>query len=158
MENQDIRIEILPVMRVASFYAYSMTPEHDAWKKVIKWSKIHGLWNDAPATRIFGFDNPSNSEGSPNRGYEFWVTVGPGIQPDQDVKILDFSGGKYAVLRCNVIGNPFDVIPATWGRIIQWCESSQYTIGNHQCVEEHLTRNEMDDDYFTLDLYLPITE
>lgn len=158
METQDIRIETLPAMRVASFYAYSTEPELDAWKKVITWSKLHGCWKEAPATRIFGFDNPTESEGSPNRGYEFWVTVGPDVQSDAEVKVKEFTGGKYAILRCNVTGNPFEVIPATWGKLIQWLEASPYTFGSHQGVEEHFTRNETIEDNFILDLYLPITE
>ncbi len=158
MEEQEIRLETLPAMRVATFYAYSETPEHDALKKVIHWSKSHGFWKEAPATRIFGFDNPEPSEGSPNRGYEFWVTVGAEVHSDDKVKIKEFTGGKYAVLRCKVTNNPFEIIPATWGKLINWCEASPYTIGNHQCVEEHLTRNKAGDDNFVLDLYLPITE
>jgi len=158
MEEQDIRIAFLPAMRVASFYAYSLTPEHDAWDKLITWAKSHGYWKEPYDVRIFGFDNPSSSEGSPNRGYEFWITVGSEIQSDQEVKVKEFSGGKYAVLRCNVEGNPFDIIPATWGKLIKWRESSQYSFGNHQWVEEHLTRNVKEPDYFVLDLYMPIVE
>ncbi len=158
MKDQEIRIVDLPAMQVASFYSYSETPEHDGWAKVIKWAKSRGTWREAPALRIFGFDNPSSSEGSPNRGYEFWVTIGPEVQPDPDTMVKEFSGGKYAILRCDVTGNPFEVIPATWAKLISWCEASHYSIGNHQCVEEHLTRNETNDDYFVLDLYLPITE
>ncbi len=158
MEEQEIRIASLPAMRVASIYAYSQTPEHDAWQRLIAWAKSHACWQAAPATRIFGFDNPSPSEGSPNRGYEFWISIGADIQADQEIKIKEFTGGKYAVLRCNVTNNPFEIIPAGWGKLIKWCEESPYTFGNHQCVEEHLTRNETNDDYFVLDLYLPITE
>lgn len=158
MENEEIRILSLPAMRVGTFYAYSTTPEHDAWAKLIDWSKARECWKEPPATRIFGFDNPSSSEGSPNRGYEFWLTVGPDVESDHEVKVKQFNGGKYAVLRCDVAGNPFEVIPPAWGKLINWCEASHYMIGNHQCLEEHLSRNETNDDYFVLDLYLPITE
>ena len=158
MEEQDIRIASLPAMRVATFYAYSLTPEHDAWNKLMTWAKSQGYWKEPPEVRIFGFDNPSSSEGSPNRGYEFWITVGPAIQSDHEVKVKEFSGGQYAVLRCNVEGNPFEIIPATWGRLIKWRESSHYSFGNHQWVEEHLTRKVENTDYFVLDLYLPIVE
>jgi AraC family transcriptional regulator len=158
MDDPEIRIETLPAMQVAVFYAYSETPEHDAWQKLVTWAKSHGCWQEAPATRIFGFDNPSTSVGSPNRGYEFWITVGPEIQSDQEVKVKQFSGGNYAVLRCNVGGNPFDIIPASWGKLVHWRETSHYAYGNHQWLEEHLTRNVTNDDYFVLDLYMPIAE
>jgi len=158
MEDQEIRIVTLPPMRVAAFYAYSLTPEYDAWNKLMGWAKLLGYWNEAPLTRIFGFDNPGSSEGSPNRGYEFWITVAPYVQSDQEVKVKEFAGGKYAVLRCNVAGDPFDIIPATWQKMIKWCEASQYAFGNHQCLEEHLTRHEENTNNFILDLYLPIIE
>ncbi|MGE5123229.1 MAG: AraC family transcriptional regulator [Acidobacteriaceae bacterium] len=158
MDDQEIHIVTLPPMKVARFYAYSSSPEHDAWNKMMSWAKSHDYWKEVPLTRIFGFDNPSPTEGSPNRGYEFWITVGPEVQSDKEVKVQVFTGGKYAVLRCNVTGNPFEVIPAGWETLIKWCEASQYTYGNHQCVEEHLTRPEDDRDYFVLDLCLPITD
>ena len=158
MDEDQIYIETLPVMRVATFYAYSQTPEHDAWQKLIAWAKAHGYWRDAPSTRIFGFDNPSSSEGSPNRGYEFWITVETDVQSDQEVKVKEFNGGTYAVLRCDVTGNPFEIIPATWAKLIKWRESSHYAYGPHQWLEEHLTRNVTNDDYFVLDLFMPIVE
>jgi len=158
METQEIQIKILPAMRVASFHAFSTSPEIDAWKKVIAWAKFHGCWQDPPSTRIFGFDNPPSSEGSPNRGYEFWLTVAPDVQPDDQTTIKEFSGGLYGVLNCNVNADPFDIIPASWQKLVKWLETSHYHVGNHQCLEEHLTRHETIDQGFILDLYIPITE
>jgi hypothetical protein len=56
MKNQDIRITTLPPMRVASFYAFSSSPEVDAWNMVADWAKAHACWQEAPATRVFGFN------------------------------------------------------------------------------------------------------
>ena len=111
MENQDIRIITLPAMRVVSFYAFSSSPETQSWEKAVTWAKAHNCWHPAPETRIFGFNNPDPSPGSPNYGYEYWLSVGPEVQLDQATTVKEFSGGLYAVLRCDVSGNPWEIIP-----------------------------------------------
>jgi len=159
MENQDIRIINLPAMRVATFYAFSASPELESWQKVVTWAKSHDCWQEPPSRRIFGFNNPNPSAGSPNYGYEFWVAIDPDMQPDSETLIKEFSGGLYGVLNCDVSeGNPYDIIPSTWGNLVKWLESSHYKQGNHQCLEEHLTRFDSTDQGFILDLYIPITE
>ncbi len=159
MDDQEVKIVTLPPMRMASFYAYTATPEQDAWHKMYHWAKARQLWQDPPATRIFGFDNPPPSEGSPNRGYEFWLAIGPDVQPDDEIKVMEFTGGSYAVMHCDVsTADPFEVIPATWQKLVRWLETSHYQYGKDPCLEEHLTRKETTDQGFLLDLYLPIKE
>ncbi len=158
MEDQEIRIITLPPMRVASFYAYSENPEQEALSKLFSWATAHGCWQAAPTTRLFGFDNPSPSEGSPNRGYEVWLTIEQDVHTDADLKIKEFPGGLYGVMRCDVTGDPFDIIPAAWQKLVRWLESSQYHFGNHQWLEEHLSRAEPSETGFILDLYIPITK
>ncbi len=159
MEDLDVRITSLPPMRIAYFNAYSEYPEIEARQQLLEWAKSHDHWQPAPAVRIFGFDNPTASEGSPNRGYEFWITVRAEISSDDQVKIKEFNGGLYAVLRCDVTkADPFDVIPASWQKLVRWLESSHYQHGNHQWLEEELTRYEETGQNFILDLYLPIVE
>ncbi len=158
MENQDIRIVTLPAMRMASFYAFSSSPEIEAWDIVVNWAKSHNCWQEAPDVRIFGFNNPNPSPGSPNYGYEYWLTIGAEVQSDSDMKIKEFSGGMYSVLRCEVTSNPWEVIPASWGKLVQWLESSHYKHGSHQWLEEHLSRSGTTGNSFVLDLYLPIFE
>jgi AraC family transcriptional regulator len=158
LEDQEIRIVTLPAMRVAAFHAFGSSPETEAKKKVVTWAKSHGDWKEAPAVRIFGFNNPDPSEGSPNYGYELWLTIGPNVQSDDETKIKDFPGGLYAVLHCDVTANPWEIIPSSWGKLAKWLESSQYKFGNHQWLEEHLSRFESNDKSFVLDLYLPISE
>jgi len=158
MEKQDVRIITLPAMRVASFYAFSSSPESEAIDEAVKWAKSNGLWQEPPALRIFGFNNPDPTPGSPNYGYELWLTIGPDVKPGTDVKVKDFSGGKYAVLLCDVSGDPWDIIPSTWQKLVKWLETSHYTHGNHQWLEEHLSRSDSIEQGFILDLYLPISE
>jgi DNA gyrase inhibitor GyrI len=158
MEEQNVRIIKLPAMRVVSFHAFSKSPETDAWVKLAAWAKAHDCWQEAPARRIFGFNNPDPSPGSPNYGYEFWLTINNDFEENNGIKIIDFPGGLYAVMNCDVSGDPWEIIPATWGKLVKWLESGHYKHGNHQWLEEHLSRGDMDDQGFILDLYLPIVE
>ena len=159
MEKQDIRIINLPVMRVATFYAFSASPELEAWKKTVAWAKAHAWWQEPASRRIFGFDNPSPSAGSPNYGYEFWLTIGPDVQLDSQ---NSGQGILWRLIRGFTMrrnrGDPYVIIPSTWGKLVKWLESSHYKHGNHQWLEEHLTRFDSNDRGFILDLYLPITE
>jgi DNA gyrase inhibitor GyrI len=95
---------------------------------------------------------------SPNRGYEFWLTVGPDVLPADEMKMKEFSGGLYGVMRCQVPVDPIKIIPPAWGSLVKWLESSHYSHGIHQFLEEHLTIYETNDQGFVLDLYIPISE
>jgi DNA gyrase inhibitor GyrI len=143
-------------MRVASAHAHSASPEQDAIGKLIAWAKPKGLLDDQEAHRVFGFNNPDPSPGSPNYGYEFWIMVGPDAEPEGEIKIKEFPGGLYAVTRCEV-KNPWDDIPGTWKRLAAWLEDSKYRGGTHQWLEEHLGPLEATEE-FVLNLYLPIVE
>ncbi len=160
MSEQDIRIVKLPSLRVAWAHAYSSTPENDAWNKLMPWAKSKGLLDDPQTHRIFGFNNPDPSAGSPNYGYEFWIVVGPELVPEGEIKIKTFEGGLYAVLRCEVRGNAYEEIPQAWQRLVAWFEASRYKRGQHQWLEEHIGPADIPQNTqeFTLDLFMPIAE
>ncbi len=157
MSELQVRIVELEPMRVASAHAYSASPEGDAWTRLIAWAEPRRLLDDPDTHRIFGFNNPDPSPGSPNYGYEFWIVVGPEVEPEGDIKIKDFSGGLYAVTRCEVKGNP-EVIPNTWKALISWREESKYRYAHHQWLEEHIVSADAvpEEGWFVLDLYMPI--
>lgn len=158
MDVVDVRIVKLAPMRVASVYAYGSEPEHAAWAKLEAWAGPRGLMNEPEGHRIFGFNNPNPSEGSPNYGYEFWVCVGPEVEAEGEVRIEGFDGGLYAVTRVEMITEPYEQIPAGWMALSRWLEESQYQYGGHQWLEEHLTAPDLSSGKFSLDLYLPIAE
>ena len=104
----------------------------------------------------FGYNNPDPSPGSPNYGYDVWITVDETVQPEGEVRIIAFSGGLYAVTRVEV-KNPGEDIPRTWQKLVAWMEQSNYRHGNHQWLEESPNPvTTADAPAFTLDLYLPI--
>jgi AraC family transcriptional regulator len=156
MADLDVRIVDLPPMRVARVHAFGEHPEHMAGQKLLDWAQPKGLLDDPQAHRIFGFNNPSPSPGSPNYGYEFWITVGPEEEPDGEAQIQEFAGGLYAVARCTVSGDP-EAIGRTWQRMVVWREESPYQGAGHQWLEEHMGYFAVSEN-FTLDCYLPIAQ
>lgn len=147
----DVRIIHLEPMRVASLLGYGTEPEMQAWDKMFAWMERHNLLNKPH--RLFGFNNPSPTPGSPNYGYEVWVTVDSDVNSDDTVTVKDFAGGAYAVTRHTGV----EGIPETWMRLSAWAETSPHQVARHQWLEEHIkVGRDVPSDEFVLDLYLPI--
>lgn len=157
MSNIDVRIVKLPPMQVVCVNGFGEGPERMAFDKIKAWAKTHNLLGKP--YRLFGYNNPDPSPGSPNYGYDVWLTVNESVQADSEARIIEFPGGLYAVTRIEV-KNPWDDIPGTWQKLVKWMENSKYRHGRHQWLEEHIgPLAEMGGEQpFTLDLHLPITE
>lgn len=153
-----VRIVRLPALHVASVHGFGREPEAAAWQQLTTWAGPLGLLDKPEEHRIFGFNNPNPAPGSPNYGYEFWITVGVDITPTADVELKAFPGGLYAVTRCEVHNDAGDHIPATWQQLVRWRESSKYKGARHQWLEEHISTSGLTAGEFVLDLYLPIAE
>lgn len=156
----DLKVEIvkLPPMRVICINGFGEGPEEKAWNKMIAWAQEKGLWDDGKPKRFFGYNNPNPSPGSPNYGYDVWMTVDETVQPDGDARVINFPGGLFAVTRCPVT-SPGDDIGRTWQKLVAWMENSQYKHAAHQWLEEHLDpQNAVHGEKFTLDLFMPIRE
>lgn len=158
MENKEVRIIELPRMRVAWTTGFGEGPEILAWNKMMAWLKQHNLLETSP--RLFGFNHPNPSAGSPNYGYEVWATVGPDVQPEGEIGIKEFEGGLYAVARHT--GSP-EFLPGSWQNLLAWVEASSYSPAHHQWLEEHLhlpvvtlSPTQWDFDKMVFDLYLPV--
>jgi len=154
----EVRVVRLEPLHVASALGFGPNPEHLANEILRTWARANGLGQDLKAHRFFGFNNPSPSPGSPNYGYEVWMTVGPDALSGQSVEIKDFPGGLYAVARCKLRN-----ITEAWGKLAAWCEQSPYTQARHQWLElcltpEFILRPESGADPMEadFDLYLPI--
>ena len=159
MNELNVRVVRLEPMRVASFHGFGTSPEHEAAKRLIAWAEPRGLLDAQGKHRIFGCNNPCPSPGSPNYGYEFWITIEPHVKPEEAIEIKEIPEGLYAVARCEVHGNPDDIIPATWKRLGAWREESRHGCSSHNWLEEHISPCPFAvSDSFVLDLYLPITE
>lgn len=157
MNPLDVYIVQLEPMCVASFHAFGPSPEQEAWKKLQDWAKPRGYLDQPEAHRVFGFNNPDPSEGSPNYGYEFWMVMGPDLQPEPGVEVKEFAGGLYAVTRCVVTGEHYEVIGETWHGLVAWRQNSRYEYAHHQWLEEHPFIGKIPGG-FTLDLFMPVKE
>ncbi len=159
----EVRVVQLGPLHVASFYGFSQEPEQLAWRKLTEWARPRGFLDDVKHHRIFGFNNPTQSPGSPNYGYELWMVVGPETAAEGEMELKDFAGGLYAVARCDAVGDEYQTIPAAWEKLMAWQAQSKYKFAGHQWLEEHL-RPEGKGVVTTaggewmLDLYLPIGE
>ncbi len=154
MNKLEVRVVTLEPLRVASAYGFGRSPEAQAWEKLLTWAKAKGLLKDLSTMRFFGFNNPNPSPGSPNYGYEQWMTVGPDVEPEGDIRIQDFGGGHYIVTRCKL-----PEIGEAWRQLVEWCESSEHRwTMNVQCLEESITPPETPFEEVVMDLYLPILE
>ena len=153
MSEIEVRIIELGPMRVASAYGFGEQPEEQAWSKLLAWAKSQGI-DDLKAHRFFGFNNPNPSPGSPNYGYEQWMTIGPDAVPEEGIEFKDFPGGLYAVTRSEGLQN----ITENWKKLVVWREESKYKEAHHQWLEEFFTPVAERLEDFVFDLYAPITE
>jgi DNA gyrase inhibitor GyrI len=154
MTDLDVRIVRLAPMRVAASLGFGPEPEARAWQALMDWARANDLPADPAATRFFGFNNPSPSAGSPNYGYEQWMTVGPNPRGGANVKIKDVPGGVYAVLHCEDLS----VIGERWQQLVTWVDNSAYHMSPMQCLEECLNPLEAGPARSRFELYLPIIE
>jgi DNA gyrase inhibitor GyrI len=159
MSEYNVRLVRLEKLRVASLHGFGTEPELQAWEKLVSFAGTR----DLRRPRIFGFNNPDPTPGSPNYGYELWITIGPEVSAEGDVEIKEFPGGLYAVARCEATGEPYEVIPATWQQLVAWREQSAYQFGSQPWLEEHLPAEgkglvQTAGGAFVLDLYLPLSE
>lgn len=155
MNDIEIRIEELEPMLMASAYGFSASPEIMALEKMKAFAESKGLITDGEITfRHFGFNNPSPSPGSPNYGYEVWITVTPEIEPEGDIRLIHFPGGLYAVTQIVGVSN----IGEIWRKLVEWRENSHYRKAYHQWLEELINPLESDFEKYIFKLYLPIVE
>lgn len=156
MEEFKVRIVRLEPMRVVSAHGFGQIPEEIAWSKILTFAESRGLLGASPSPRFFGFNNPNPSPGSPNYGYEQWMTVGSEIEAAGDVCIKEIPGRLYAVARCDSL----DEIGDVWKKLVIWFEESDYgkPAFFHQGLEELLVSPSLPYDKYVFDLFLPIAE
>jgi effector-binding domain-containing protein len=154
MSDFQVRIVEMEPMRVASALGYGASPELQAWEKILAFAESKGL--DRETARFFGFNNPNPSPGSPNYGYEQWMTVGPDVEGEGEVTIKEIPARRYAVAHCEGLST----IGFVWGQLVTWFEDSPYKKPPHwhQCLEELLTSPDVPFEEYVFDLYLPIAE
>ena len=137
MSNTTMKIVKLAPLRVASAWAFGPQPEEQAWQILREWAEARGLLQEQ--ARIFGFNNPNPAPGSPNYGYELWLEIDASVEPaaDDNVRVVTFAGGLYAVIAIDVTGDFNVTIPAAWRELDRQVADSAYHAGAHQWLEQH---------------------
>lgn len=150
-----VRVKTVDALRVACLRAASLTPEDDSLKHMEEWLFRQDI-KDPAEIRKFVFDVEVSPEQQRKglRGYEVWYAVPNNVKASGGVKIREFRGGLYAVMRVtDPFSNPFEVIPAGWNRLVGWAKTNaEYVIGKRQCLEEQIGTGKD----VCLDLRLPI--
>ena len=153
MDEMNVQVVTLPFMRYASGWAYGTEPEEEAWKKLQAWAKAKGLLEARGdfQPRVFGFDNPMSAMGTPNHGYEFWVTFEEDreVQVEGDIRLGTFGGGLYAMMPLTIT-DPWKEIPAGWQRLDAWVHEHGREMGSHQWLEEHDAEGHLKALYYAL--------
>jgi DNA gyrase inhibitor GyrI len=154
MNQLQVRIVRLEPFRVVAFHAYGPSPELAAWARLWEWAGSRGTLPGASGHRVFGFNNPDPSPGSPNYGYEFWLELGADDVVDDSSEAKLFAGGWYAVTRCTGAANITD----TWARLCAWVDEENRERGSQQWLEEQVPplSQAVDEAGLTLDLYYPL--
>jgi effector-binding domain-containing protein len=154
MSEMNVRIVQMEPMRVASALGFGADPEDRAARKMLAFMESRGQrFEDV---RWFGFNNPDPSPGSPNYGYEVWITVGPEVKGEGEVTVKEIPARRYAVTRCEGL----ETIGRDWQRLVLWFEESPYHRPPHwaECLEHLLTPPTLPEEQYTFDLYLPIAD
>lgn len=157
METMEVRIERLASMWVASVHEIGESPETEAWEKLRSWAEIFGLADDLERHPVYGFNNPNPSPGGTGYGYEVWMAVDEGQDPGPEgvVTIKEFPGGRFAVTRCRLFGEPG--VMEVWKRLWRWVQASPYRWrATHEL--EKLCNPDAPEADLELELYLPIEE
>lgn len=159
MKKEELRIVEIGPMSVAGFHGYGASPEMIAFGQMKAWLAAAGVEAGAPPARVFGFNNPSPTSGSPNYGYEFWVELPVGsplavaAQNDPEATVKQFDGGRYAALHHEGTG---ESIPATWKRLVELVVVAGHEMGHHQWLEEHFIDLGRENEVLSLDCLAPI--
>lgn len=156
MTQRKVDIVELPAMRVASALGFGKEPEMQASTMIHEFAKKAGIELDFNKIRMYGFDNPSPSPGSPNYGYEFWLPVDESVEAIAPIQIKQFTGGTFASTRFTGLSN----IGRVWKELVAWVEDSSYAFGPNYChgLEKNDTPFEQDPEKWTFDLYLPVAK
>ena len=147
----EVNIKKIEPSRFASFYGFGKQPEEEAMNKLIKWCEKRKITIDDHKNVIFGFNNPNPVPESIEYGYEFWLKVNETERPEEDVRLIEYHGGNYAITECIGAQNMFQ----TWQGLYKWCLDNKYKIGHHRALER-IVENMMDINKIKIELCCPV--
>ena len=154
MNDFEVNIVQLKPMRMAASLGFGSNPEESAFAQMLEFARKKGLLEDGNLPVTYGFNNPNPAPGSPNYGYEVWLPLPAGIEPDGEITVLDFAGGHYAVTRFQGL----EKIGEVWKQLVIWQEGSEYHRGSHQWLEKLFNFGKTSLEELEFELYLPLVK
>lgn len=163
----DVRIVYLPPATVASIHFHCDEPEAHANEVMDKFVRESNLCEIKPDLRHYGFNHPNPSPdtppGSPDHGYEMWVTIPEDMTVPEPLTKKHFTGGLYAAHMIKM-GDFHE-----WNWLCEWAQNNKEYEPNwgdpecmHGLLEEHLNYinhinlPNSEPDGMQLDLLIPV--
>ncbi len=142
-------------MRLVSYTYKSDDPEEQTLQHIMKYAKHEGL---GKGFRIFGFSPKNSISKDGTYSYTVAVTVDEDhVIKDAAFKEMSLDGLSYAVASANSAN-----VVLIWEKFRNWLRNSNYSMGEHQYLEEHLSctrwREENPMDLVEFNIYMPIKE
>lgn len=134
--NFPITFADISPMRIAYYRTVGKNAIEEGRKYFLNWANTEGFFDHPNSHRFFAYYNHERS-GCDDFWYEICVSVDKNYSVhDQNIKLKDFSGGHYAVMKTKYKRNGW-----SWGEFIQWVTANKdYSFGNWQFFEEYLIK------------------
>lgn len=147
----DVLLKKLNPGRFASFYGFGKEPEQQALQEMNAWCQEQNIDLQNNQNLIYGFNNPNPNATSDEYGYEFWLLVDETKKPQNNVRIIEFNGGYYAVTECVGVQN----LLQSWQSLYAWCIENKHKLGYHQALER-IVGNITDINHIKIELCCPV--
>ena len=156
MTDPTVRIVELEPLRVVAALGFGPSPEEEAWRLIEAFAEDHGLDMWSGEHRFFGFNNPDPSPGSPNYGYEQWMTVPADVTAEAPYEIKHVPAGRYVALGFTGL----EQIGANWKHLIGWFEEHGHALpaDRERCLEELHTSTDQAPETWRFDLYVGLED
>jgi AraC family transcriptional regulator len=150
-----VKIQTLKPRRIASIRHIGPYPEiGPVFGRLCQWAGMRNVFG--PDTQMLGiyYDDPDTTPADKLRS-EAAVTVGDGVEGEEDVAISELAGGDYAVVRHKgCYSKLIDTYRWVYG---QWLPTSGREPGDVPCFEVYLNDpNEVKPEELETDVYVPL--
>ncbi len=152
-EPMEVKVEQMKAVR--ALYVRRLGPyaksAGEAWDALCRWAGPRGLLG--PQTMLFGvsYDDPETSPAAQLR-YDACISVGPEVQPEGEVCLMELPAGKVAKLRFE---GPGAGIAGAYKEFYgSWLPNSGFVPGDRAPFEVYV--QEPRDDHFVLDICVPV--
>ncbi len=156
-KSMNVAVKEMEPVRVAYFRnigAYSPELIGPCFQKLMAWAGPRGLIDGKNLVMGASWDDPSVTP-EQNCRYDACISLPEGFEPDDQVSVRTMDGGQYAIYRCEVFDNRFDI---PWTELMRdWLPNSGYQPDDKPSIEIYY--NDASQDLYgkwICDLCLPV--